>query len=82
MKFRISRVTDRFMSEKPQPTHGATWEPIDGSNGDAVSNAWFIEINTIEELVELVKRERGLILDLDYLKHDTVEIEIYDDYSE
>jgi hypothetical protein len=66
MKFRIHRVS--FFSGKPKPCEGAFL--IDGERG------WFIEINTLEELIALsVREDESLVVDKD-------SIYIYDDYME
>ena len=64
MKFKISQASAGTGDQK-QPTYGATHETA----------GWFIEIETLADLMALIDREGQLIID-----HD--KIIIYDDYVE
>jgi hypothetical protein len=66
MKFQIHRVS--LCSNEEKPCDGAFL--VDGEYG------WFIEINTLEELIALsVREDESLVVDKD-------SIYIYDDYME
>ena len=67
MKFRITR-TSSYLS-KGQPCGGSFKE------GDL----WFIEVQTIDDLMELVKAQDELIVSL---RDGIPALEIYDDYRE
>jgi hypothetical protein len=67
MKFRITR-TSSYLS-KGQPCGGAFKE------GDR----WFIEVPTIDDLMELVKAQDKIIVSS---RNGIPELEIYDDYRE
>ena len=42
-----------------------------------------IEINTLEELIELVKKEEcGIVVDYDWISKDCKELTVYDGYLE
>ena len=42
-----------------------------------------IEINTLEELIELAKKEKcGIVVDYDWMSKDCKELTVYDDYLE
>lgn len=43
---------------------------------------WFIEINTLEELLKFREKYGDLVLTKHYLNPEIVEVEIYDDYRE
>jgi hypothetical protein len=50
---------------------------------DLDDKAWFIEINSLEEMVELMKRvENPIILQSSYKNDNFLELEIYDYYRE
>lgn len=72
MRFRISRAD---YGKSGQPTAGA-FDVVETWPDGYPERRWFIEINTIEELMALIEREeRDLIVGRD-------SITIYDDYVE
>lgn len=76
MKFNIVRASNGWKSNSPKPTHGAALGP-DGKT-------WEIEINTLDDLLELIEREGEIIIDHYKLngKEDQGRILLYDDYIE
>lgn len=70
MRFQITKTS----KDQKQPCDGAIFEETDYVDG------WFIEINSLEELLGLKKRYGELILTTDYGNIET--IEIYDDLRE
>lgn len=79
MKFEIYRTSD--CCREKQPCEGAKQVRIGSAVHDAV---YEIEIDTLEDLLELVEREGEVIIgnsDKDKTGYE-FEIEIYDDYRE
>ena len=46
------------------------------------SKAWFIKLDSLEELLEFTNKYGNIILDKSFFNHDIYTIEIYDDYRE
>lgn len=46
------------------------------------SKAWFIKIDSLEQLLKLTNKYGDIILDKSFLNNDIYSIEIYDDYRE
>lgn len=67
MKFIIDRATDWGNTEKP---------PMDGAYFDEVYQKWFIDINSLEELMS-IEPEYGVVI-----SHNPLHITIYDGYIE
>ena len=75
MKFIIERTSDWENGE--QPYEGA----VCIGEEDGVKK-WEIEVNTLEELLDIIDKTRqALIIDRDH-KRNTNHIEIYDDWRE
>lgn len=82
MKFHIYRTSASFLNqEKPCP------RAYGGERNKLGRRNWFIDIDTIDQLMELLD-EIGVDLIIsrtlrqDFLRQDLPEIEIYDDYRE
>lgn len=74
MKFKISRASDwKYEGQKP----------CDNAVYDKLKKEWFIELNTLEELVNLSDYHgEPVIVDGDKRRCEIPEIEFYDDYIE
>lgn len=82
MKFLITRTSDRNKREDTHPPKkGAQWSKASGSRR---RGHWFINIKSLEDLIELVEFDGPVILDSDVaLTGNSIpSIEIYDDYKE
>jgi hypothetical protein len=67
--------------------HRTLWGPRGGIQGIARDfpndmTVWFIEINTLEDLLALQDREGQLVIGTYFHNSDYREIEVYDDYRE
>lgn len=87
MEFMISRASqwndkkplkDKRIYSKVIPK----WKNVDGEYSKETKRAWFIEINTLEELIDLYKLEGDLIIQKNWLNNDYTYLTIYDDYIE
>lgn len=83
MLFAIETTDQSFGYDRDKkPCDGAFCEKKVYENGYEVYN-WFIEVNTAEELMQLVKNcKYPIILDFDSYNDNRPSIEIYDDYRE
>ncbi len=59
MKFTISRSSDQFMS-RPLPTQD--WTPHEKAVWEKKINNWFVDLNSIEDLVRLPAKTERLII--------------------
>ena len=88
MEFRISRASNwGFFNDGKKPLRDKRLysKMIKKYKNDdkEIIKAWFININTLEELMELRKQvKEDLIIGRSYEDEDIVEILIYDDYIE
>ena len=74
MEFYIERTSDWF--HKKPPVKNRQLRLVPKNKKDAYSkNEWYIEINSLEDLVKLSEEEGSLIFNPGH-------IEIYDDYRE
>jgi hypothetical protein len=75
MRFKVSRAGGWYAgSPKEPPCAGAVLEEID----DGADMAWFIELETLEDLVQLCETLGFDII----LRRDPLELVVYDDYVE
>lgn len=73
MEFRVTRTSISLSWGKESPCEEAK------KQGDA----WFVEINTLEELLNFMdKYEKEIIISRDLDNPQIIEIEIYDTYRE
>jgi len=81
MKFKITRTSR--CEEEPTDKLKLTKETYKNRFG-YYDFIWVGEINTLEELIEFMKKENGIIISetCGYYKGIEYEIEIYDDYRE
>ena len=86
MKFKVRRTSEWDVDVQPcKEAHQETFVSIDlrgkiARDFDAIG--WFIEINTLEELLKFREKYGDLVLTKHYLNPEIVEVEIYDDYRE
>ncbi len=87
MKFLISR-TSMLCKENKKPCEEAVKEKYKAivpftNNEIRELEGWFIEINSLEELLEFQKKyDEELVISRDNLNKNLIEIEIYDSYRE
>jgi hypothetical protein len=87
MEFIISRAS-QWNDKKPLKDKRVyskvipKYKNVDGEYSKETKRAWFIEINTLEELIDLYKLEGDLIIGKDMLNEDYTKLVIYDDYIE
>ena len=75
MKFHIYRTSDFLSQEKPCPrAYGGECDKFDRRH-------WFIDIDTIDQLMELQDEVGDVIIGKTF-RQGLPEIEIYDDYRE
>lgn len=80
MKFGIHRTSGGYQ-ENP-PCEGAKLEAI-GNKDHYERNTWSVEIDSLDELMKLVKKEDSVIIHPPGVYQKEIpEIEIYDDYRE
>lgn len=90
MRFQISKTSDRFSTNPPQPCDGAISEQRPcWHRPEETCTEWFIEINALDELLALVRSIPDQILNSQPYDGDKPPIiltantiEIYDDYRE
>lgn len=87
MEFMISRAS-QWNDKKPLKDKRVyskvipKYKNVDGEYSKETKRAWFIEINTLEELIDLYKLEGDLIIQKNWLNNDYIYLTIYDDYIE
>lgn len=83
MIFAIQTTDQSFGNNKEkQPYKGAVLKKTELERG-YILYEWFIEVNTAEELMQMVKDcKYPIILDFDPYNDDRPTIEIYDNYRE
>lgn len=82
MKFRVERTSNLF-GRTPRPCAGA--KLLNPNTPEWESSVWEIELNTLEELVEFVKKNGALVVSHDEREQSDYRgttIEIYDTYRE
>ena len=85
MKFTIRHTSGEDPGLFCQKATEETIECRDPVNGNVYHNTyWFIEISTLEELMDLAKSNGDLVVNVahDGWGHNFPSIEIYDDYRE
>lgn len=90
MKFKVSRTSIRDDRKPCEEAVKQTYTRVEvGTLGryiqrefpnDAVG--WFVEINTLDELLHFQQKYGDIILTKDYYNPEVLELEIYDDYRE
>ena len=76
MKFHIYRTSDFLSQEKPCP------RAYSGECDKFDRHQWFIDIDTIDQLMELLDEISDDLIISRTLRQGLPEIEIYDDYRE
>ncbi len=71
MEFRVIR-SSQFSDEKPRNVKGLYKK----------DKYWYVQINTLEELIEFYKKHTDLIIQENWDNKEEMMIEIYDDYRE
>jgi hypothetical protein len=79
MKFEIERTSFWYKDEMKEPCEGAVLMKAGTSTTDPV---YTIDIESVEDLVELMKREGEIIIKASYKDGGLPVIEIYDTYRE
>lgn len=82
MKFVVSSTSGGY---RKQPCDEAIRGSIERENkiySDANADVWFVEINTLEELIKFYEENGDIIIKDCFWNKSYTEIEIYDDYRE
>ena len=90
MKFYISRTSDGNFNEETPPIDVAKGEKVsyiakfyDGTSREVNRTAWPIEIKDLDALMDLVRKEGKIVIDIqDCIYKFGPRIIIYDDYLE
>lgn len=76
MNFIITKTSDIYS----KPCRGAYKDSIESICGP--EDIWRIKINSLEQLINLIKKYGTIIVGPYYENEEEMEIEIYDDYRE
>lgn len=81
MKFVVSSTSGGY---REQPCEEAKRGSIERENKiySATADVWFVEINTLEELIKFYEENGDIIIKDCFWNKSYTEIEIYDDYRE
>jgi hypothetical protein len=76
MKFLIERASTRSYDEKDEPPCKNAHKELE------YPEKWFIEISSLEDLINLIKKEEDIIIGKSFAITGFYTITIYDDYIE